>query len=84
MPSPLETNASQQLLIALGDPAGIGMEVTLKTEEAESTKRNGDARGDALPPIIGPYLHRYHPETTAVHLKAYQGPFVTPFPSLCK
>lgn len=30
MPSPLEINASQQLLIALGDPAGIGMEVTLK------------------------------------------------------
>ena len=30
MPSPLDHNASQQLLIALGDPAGIGMEVTLK------------------------------------------------------
>ena len=30
MPSPLDANASQQLLIALGDPAGIGMEVTLK------------------------------------------------------
>ena len=30
MPSPLDSNASQQLLIALGDPAGIGMEVTLK------------------------------------------------------
>ena len=30
MRSPLDPNASQQLLIALGDPAGIGMEVTLK------------------------------------------------------
>ena len=30
MPSPLDHNASQQLLIALGDPGGIGMEVTLK------------------------------------------------------
>ena len=29
MPSPSDANACQQLLITLGDPAGIGMEVTL-------------------------------------------------------
>ena len=61
MPSPLDFNASQQLVIALGDPAGIGMEVTLKAL-ASST----------LPPSLQPVLVGCRHSLIATHARLQQ------------